>query len=448
MHRSFAPLLSLPLLTAGMAGCVEQDGAAVVAVLPLSGQFSQRGDIHKRAIQSAFAALEEAGSAKHVGKPFRLVPVSSGNGKEEVAAEMERVMAENDVLAVISSTGAAHEGSLRAALAAQVPHFEVSSGSDDDEFLNGDERASVDPSFAFSTRALCFTEAQVTANFIAAAYKGKKLALLRGNQVHDIMHTEVVRGEIERLNAAADAEGRPGDKVILVNDAASEDGAYALGYGDDINYESVLNSINADHAPDVIFWHLRGDDANGRLWQDAARVGFQGALVTCGMSRKTSLLDNSRNGGVLDYMHDRLHFVMRAPPQTTALDSFKAEYQQEWRLSPDTWTPAAFDAGVLIGLGLVKTKGKSGEELRDAILELARPEGELIDYKSFDRAVSLLSAGTDINYDGPSGSLDIKEGDKHHVPGAYYVEIVKRGDGAVGQFVIREDWSESPILIE
>jgi len=443
------------------AGCAAdtEDRAELVAVLPLTGEFRNKGFVHKSAIQDAVVQLEEAGLADQIGKPIALTLIDSGDNAEAVAQELDRVLADKDVLGIISSAGAAHEGSLRAAMRENIVHFEVSSGSDDEEFLFCAEREQYDMSYAFMTRGLCHTEAVMTARFLMAKYPGGRVALVRGSEAHDIMHTEVVRSEVERLNAEAVAAGRPEDQVTIVNSAASEDSEYALSYAVG-NFAVELNMLKTDHQPDAIFWHLRGDDTNLRFMKDAKEAGFQGDLVTCGMSRSLALLDDEHTGGYLNYLADRLYFIMRAPPKTADLTDYQSEFLTNWSLNPDTYAPAAHDAMALIGLGLARTAGQGKADLRDAIVDVSRPGGETQTYKNMGNAIDRLAGGEDINYDGPSGSLDIRgcaavgsgacpDTDKHFVPAAYYVEVARADSGAAaGTYQILNDWSTQPIIIE
>jgi len=448
-------------LSAGLTfpACTESnDKAEIVAVLPISGEFRLKGYTHKAAVQDAVVMLEEAGIADQIGKNIALTLVDSGDNKEAVTQRLDELLAEKDILGIISSAGAAHEGSVRPAMREKVVHFEVSSGSDDEEFLSGDERAQYDMSYAFMTRGLCHTEAILTVDFLMAEFPGKKVALVRGNQAHDIMHTDVIRAEIEARNAALDAAGTPELKVEVINTKESEDGDYALSY-EVGNFQLELDQLMTDHAPDVIFWHLRGDDTNLRFMKDTQAAGFEGALVTCGMSRSAALLSNETNGGYLSYFADRLHFIMRAPPKTEELTTYKTEFTERWYVPSDTYTPAAFDAMMLIDLGLAESGGAGSDALRDAIVDVSR-QGTEHRYTNLTAAVDDIGTGVDINYEGPSGPLDIRgcpampesgscaDTEKHFVPAAYYVELMREGDGSNGSYEVLQDWTDTPIIIE
>jgi len=469
MNRKSKLLLSLPLMSVPfVAGCPEPAGANVqeiIAAVPLTGEFAARGEQHLGGIQMAGEALVAAGAFGD--GELVITPVNAGNDKAEVTTALEAYIAAADeegreLAGVISSTGKGHEGSLKTALRNKIPHFEMSSGSDDEEFLTGDDRnAPTDVSYAFSTRPLCYTEAQITAEYLQREHAGETLALLRGNQAHDVMHTNVIRSELEYYATVLGVA----DPVNAIDGSETD---YLLDYN--VNqFEAELTSLVTDHNPDVIFYHLRGDASNLRMLQDSDRAGFTGKIITCGMSRTADLLDNSRINNYLDYFADRVHFIMRTPVPSEDLTTWKdtfAKKNEAKGIKSDTWAPAAHDAMMLIGLGLATTGGTREETLRDAIETVASNGGRFGDGPNHRLAMD-AAAGTedvsamvtaaqagDIDYDGPSGTMNWTVDDqgnlvkgelgdkKHFVPGAYYVEVIRNdedGDG-IGAYEKLTDW--------
>jgi branched-chain amino acid transport system substrate-binding protein len=89
-----------------------------------------------------------------------------------------------------------------------------------------------------------------------------------------------------------------------------------------------------------------------------------------------------------------------------------------------TYAPQAYDAGFLLALAVQKNGSASREGLSAALREVASPPGEIIHPGEWAKALELLTAGTDIDYDGAGGPLDFDEaGDVDGI----IVEVVVEG---------------------
>ncbi len=444
-YMSFA----LVLAAVGCGSADRADGANIIAVLPYSGAFaSGKAEHHLNSITMALESLIEGGATEKMGVSYNVIPVNSGNGREFVQEAVEGIIAERadaglrPILGIISSTGGAHEGSARAAIEAGIPHFEVSSGAHDEEFLYcspfTDPATCTDYSedqkkYMFSTRALCNPEAEVTADFIAEQFPDARVALFRGDKTHDRMHTNVIRARLQQ-------NGFQG--TVLESGDAANDQDFMLSYEDD-SFEDEIAAVVAEHQPDVIFWHLRGDANNLQFVRDLARfdngAGWQGDSLTCGMARNSRFIDNDENGGISNYLaglnadgsarQGAFYFVMRSPLPSAALDAFRSDYTLKFGIEPDTFSPSAYDAGLLLGLGIL-TAGPdaSTEAIRDAIIAQSR-EGQVFGYSSSRRElVEAATSGVDLDLEGVSGPLDWRE--SRIVAGSYYVERVVPVSGA------------------
>jgi hypothetical protein len=100
-------------------------------------------------------------------------------------------------------------------------------------------------------------------------------------------------------------------------------------------------------------------------------------------------------------------------------EMFDARFAAKARVARQSqWDSDVYDAAFLFGLGTVKaTKGMAtdeeagavtGAQIRDAMLELNDPNGEVIRIgpEEFAKAARLIAKGTAINYDGASGPCD------------------------------------------
>ena len=71
-----------------------------------------------------------------------------------------------------------------------------------------------------------------------------------------------------------------------------------------------------------------------------------------------------------------------------------------------TYAPQAYDAGFLLALAVQKNGSASREGLSAALREVASAPGEKILPGEWSKAVELIAAGTDIDYEGAGGPLD------------------------------------------
>ncbi len=69
----------------------------------------------------------------------------------------------------------------------------------------------------------------------------------------------------------------------------------------------------------------------------------------------------------------------------------------------------AYDAMMLIALAMVRAGETSGAAIRDNLRAVANPPGEVVYYDEWEKAIGLLQAGREINYQGAAGLVDFKE---------------------------------------
>ncbi len=72
-----------------------------------------------------------------------------------------------------------------------------------------------------------------------------------------------------------------------------------------------------------------------------------------------------------------------------------------------TYAPQAYDAGFLLALAIAKNGNAGREGLSAALRDVAGPPGEKVLPGEWTKAAGLIAAGTDIDYDGAGGPLDL-----------------------------------------
>ncbi|MEQ1505417.1 MAG: ABC transporter substrate-binding protein [Myxococcota bacterium] len=430
----------------GLGGCQPSDDpsgdALLLAVLPYTGKWEDKGILHENAVRMALEDLIDAGIQDAYGGRFKVLTVNSGDGADVVESAVRDIITGPDgdkVLGIVSSTGDAHEGSAKVAVEYGVPHFEGSNGASDAEFLDWTAWSTDELGYLLSARALCTFEAQYTAQYILDQFPTGRIAFVRGDEIHDKMHTAVVRATL----AAAGFQGT----LIESHDPALAGEAdpgnaqdYQVSY-DDLDaggVETQLHDLVTAESPDVLFFHVRGDAPNLRMLQDADRAGFEGRIATCGMARTTGLLDPNENGLISDYLvghdasnpTDRFHFLMRGAIPSDRLDAFKAEYESRYGMAADTFTPGVYDATMAWALGVLAAGDKDRAHVLGGIVDVSRG-GALGSRDDAKALVEAVASGQDVDYDGASGPMDVR--DDRTVPGYYYVErVIANGDGTFG----------------
>jgi len=86
-----------------------------------------------------------------------------------------------------------------------------------------------------------------------------------------------------------------------------------------------------------------------------------------------------------------------------------ADYEREFGKSTVPYYYQAYDAVMLIALAMERAGKATGQAIRDNLRAVANPPGEKVYYGEFAKAVSLLKAGKEINYEGLSGTVDFKK---------------------------------------
>lgn len=430
------------LTLGGCSGGDDGDGseAVLLTVLPYTGKWEQKGLLHENAVRMALEELIAAGAQEALGSKISVIAVNSGDGIDVTEAAVRDIVEGPDgdkVLGILSSTGDAHEGSAVVALEHGIPHFETSNGAHDEEFVDWSQYSDEELGHLLSARALCNYEAVYTAQYIMNEFPNGKVVLVRGDEIHDKMHTAVVRQQLALLGFQGTVVESNDPNLAGETDPGNrQDFAVSYDALESGGVQAELEAIVSAHQPDVLFFHVRGDGPNLRFLQDAQRAGFQGGIVTCGMARTTALIDPNENGLISDYLvgndvglaGDRFHFVMRGAIASPRLDAFKADYLERFGIDADTFTTSVYDATTLMVLGLLGSPSRpfDRDEILAAIVASSK-EGVEVSRDDLPALITAAAAGEDLDYQGTYSNMDIRE--DRTVEGYYYIERVVPVDG-------------------
>ncbi len=92
-------------------------------------------------------------------------------------------------------------------------------------------------------------------------------------------------------------------------------------------------------------------------------------------------------------------------PEGAAVDIYNA-FTSDGFVANATYAPQAYDAAFLLALAIEKNGSASRDGLSAALRDVASAPGEKILPGEWTKAVELIKAGTDIDYEGAGGALD------------------------------------------
>ncbi|WP_367195256.1 ABC transporter substrate-binding protein [Amorphus sp. 3PC139-8] len=116
-----------------------------------------------------------------------------------------------------------------------------------------------------------------------------------------------------------------------------------------------------------------------------------------------------------DYVNGSYGTVPQSP-ESEGLKTFQKAYEAKFgEVPPLPYIDTAYDATILVSLAAVKAGSNDRAAIRDALREVASPPGQKVGPGDYAKAVELIKAGTDINYEGAAGSQDFD--DNGDVPG-------------------------------
>jgi len=95
-------------------------------------------------------------------------------------------------------------------------------------------------------------------------------------------------------------------------------------------------------------------------------------------------------------------------PEGDATTTYNA-FTNEGFVANATYAPQAYDAAFLLALAIEKNGSTSRDGLSAALRDVASAPGEKIMPGEWSKAVELIKAGTDIDYEGAGGALDFDE---------------------------------------
>ncbi|MBS3788474.1 ABC transporter substrate-binding protein [Candidatus Bipolaricaulota bacterium] len=162
--------------------------------------------------------------------------------------------------------------------------------------------------------------------------------------------------------------------------------------------------------PDVLIMPAYVEDGITIIREAIAGEYFDQFLFTDGMFAQ-KIADET--GDVLNDMYGTSPGTSESPSYNLYHEAFRGKYGHEPKAG---FSEQAYDAAIVIGLAMAASDPDAYEEdpgkaIRDNLRSVANPPGEKVTAgaESIKKALELIEAGEDINYEGAAGSVDFDE---------------------------------------
>lgn len=244
-------------------------------------------------------------------------------------------------------------------------------------------------------------------NVVPDSIQGVKAAeLLLAQGITEVGVTYVNNDYGSGLAGAFSEAFTAGGGTVLSN-VAHEDGK--------ADYRPEIGQIEASGATTLVIYGYENAGGGAILNQAVEAGSFDLFMGGDGMAGEALLA--SRNAADLEGMI----LTQAAPAEGPAFDALAA-------LTDDangTYVTNSYDAVFLLALAIEKNGSAEREGLSAALREVANAPGETILPGEWSKAKDLIAAGTDINYEGASGSIEFD--DVGDVAGAINYFVVEGG---------------------
>ena len=344
------------------------------AVFAYTGALSASSVVMRNGVDLAIYLLNEAGGV--LGRPVRALHKDSGSDPE-IAVESARALVQNnriDLLIGPLSSSATLAVAREVTAPNQALQITPSATSPELTFL-------ADGDFLFRTTPQDGDQGRVLARLARESFATAGVLYVDNHYGREL--SAVFKEEFE-------AGGGRVTAMVPVPVEIRE------------SYFEALEKVTADD-PEVVM---------AITYNDSAEVYLKEALDG-GLADTFMFVDGTKNQETFDRINDRrLDGMMGVAPgaDSPGRAVFSYLYQQRFGEEPGTvFIAESFDAVALLALAVEKAGSVEGPAARDALRQVANPPGAVVGPGDLPRALELIRAGQEINYEGAGGSQDFDE---------------------------------------
>lgn len=243
------------------------------------------------------------------------------------------------------------------------------------------------------------------------AFQGEMLAKLLLDKGIDYVAVTFVNNDYGRgLSDAFSAAFTAGGGEVAENLAHEDNRA---------DYRSELGSLSASGADTLVV--LAYADTSG---QTVLRQAYESGMFTQYVGADGMVGDSLVQAIGADVL-DGMIATRPGSPELPGTELFNSDAEAAGIDPSAVFAAQAYDAAFLIALAIEQNGSAEREGLSEALRSVSSAPGEVILPGEWEKAVALIAEGTEINYEGASGSHEFDEnGD---VPGVVVEMVVENG---------------------
>lgn len=168
------------------------------------------------------------------------------------------------------------------------------------------------------------------------------------------------------------------------------------------SYEAELSQVIAQN-PEVIYMSV-GIESGVTILREADALGYEGNWMLSADLVGQDTIDLAGPEVVEEKVFAE---GAEADPDLPEYQRFAELYQEEFGVEPKVFSPNAYDAAMLFGLGMMAADECTGAGINAVFRDVAGPPGTKVG--SFEEGAQALMNGEEIDYDGASGVLEFDE---------------------------------------
>ncbi|MGY4878642.1 ABC transporter substrate-binding protein [Vreelandella aquamarina] len=210
------------------------------------------------------------------------------------------------------------------------------------------------------------------------------------------------------------------DAFTTAFEAGGGEVAASLGHEDNrADYRSELGSLSVSGAETLVV--LAYADTSG---QTVLRQAYEGGMFTQYVGADGMVGDSLIEAIGADVL-DGMIATRPGSPDLPGTEIFNSAAEEAGYDPSSVFAAQAYDAAFLVALAIEQNGSAEREGLSEALRSVSSAPGEVILPGEWEKAVELIAAGTEINYEGASGTHEFDEnGD---VPGVVVEMVVEDG---------------------
>ncbi len=373
-------VLALALTMAAIAGCGdsgEPSGEPVVvgAVFDYSGDLAGYGQEMQKAAELAMAVVNDAGGV--LGRPMEAYFIDGATNPATSTAAALSLVNEERVQALLGpvTSGA----TLAVANEVTIPH----------------KRLHISVAATSSAMTTLEDDDYVFRAQMSNAAQGVALAQLASEQNYETAAVIFVDNPFGLDLSAVFTESfeAAGGRVIAQVPQVPGEASYA---------EEVAQALEGE--PDVVV--PMSYEGSLRVYlREIAESGYAGEFLFAPPAKNQGLFDEV---GV-EAFEGSLGIEVSAP-QNEATAAFASMYEERYGEAPTAQLLGeTFDVFILAALAIERAGTYEAEAVRDALRRVSNPPGAAVGPGDMERAMGLVRAGEDVDYEGVRGSLNFDE---------------------------------------